>query len=247
MASHHYYDQAEYAVRCGWGEQGLKALAPHSEVVVIVDVLSFSTAVDVAVSRGALVYPFGQSGESAEAFAAERQAELAGFGRRVSLAPASMLLLAPGERIVLPSPNGSTLTTLAGERVVLTGCLRNYRAVAEFVQTAGASVAVIAAGERWWPERNLRPALEDMLGAGAIISELSGPLSPEARAATAVFHQAQSDLHATLLACASGKELVEKGLAESVGMAAELGCSSAVPLLQKGAYVNITRGESLGK
>ncbi len=236
-----------YAVRFGWGEDGVKALSSHSDVVIIVDVLSFSTAVDMAVSRGAVVYPFGGRGEAAEAFAAERQAELAGFGRRYSLAPASMLALAPGNCIVLPSPNGSALTTLAGEGVVLTGCLRNYWAVAQFAQTAGASVTVIAAGERWWPEGSLRPALEDMIGAGAIINEMDGARSPEARAATAVFQQARPNLHATLLACASGKELVEKGLAESVVMAAELGCSSAVPLLQNGAYVNITRGESLGR
>ncbi|MCA9960427.1 MAG: 2-phosphosulfolactate phosphatase [Anaerolineales bacterium] len=233
-----FYDQAEFVVRFGWGERGVLALAAHSDVVVIVDVLSFATAVDVAVGRGAIVFPFGRRDEAAEAFAQEQQAELAGFGRRYSLAPASMLALAPGERIVLPSPNGSTLTTLAGEGVVLTGCLRNYQAVAQFAQTAGVSVAVIAAGERWWPQQDLRPALEDMIGAGAIISALGGSMSPEAQAAAAVFRQAQPDLQATLLACASGKELVEKGLAASVHLAAELGCSTAVPLLQNGAYVN---------
>ncbi len=247
MAAPHYTTQAEYAVRFGWGEQGMKALAPHSDVVIIVDVLSFSTAVDIAVSRGAMVFPFGQRGELAEVFAAAQQAELAGFGRRYSLAPASMLALAPGDRIVLPSPNGSTLTTLAGEGTTLTGCLRNFRAVARFAQMAGATVAVIAAGERWWPESSLRPALEDMLGAGAIISELADSLSPEARAAAAVFYQAQSDLPATLLACASGKELVEKGLAESVELASELGSSTAVPLLQNGAYVNQNNGDTIGK
>lgn len=39
------FDQSEYDVRCEWGEQGLARLAPACVIVIIVDVLSFSTAV----------------------------------------------------------------------------------------------------------------------------------------------------------------------------------------------------------
>lgn len=46
------------AVFCEWGLNGIHALADRVDVFVIVDVLSFSTAVDVVVSRGASVYPF---------------------------------------------------------------------------------------------------------------------------------------------------------------------------------------------
>lgn len=51
-------DQAEFKNRFDWGEAGLRRLAPHSDVVVVVDVLSFATAVDIAVGRGATVYPY---------------------------------------------------------------------------------------------------------------------------------------------------------------------------------------------
>ena len=39
--------QAEFRERFEWGEAGIRRLAPHAEVVVVVDVLSFATAVDV--------------------------------------------------------------------------------------------------------------------------------------------------------------------------------------------------------
>lgn len=51
-------DQAECDIRCEWGQQGVESLAPSSEVVIIVDILSFSTCVDIAVGRGARVFPY---------------------------------------------------------------------------------------------------------------------------------------------------------------------------------------------
>jgi 2-phosphosulfolactate phosphatase len=49
---------ATFEVRCEWGLPGLNCLAPDSGVLVIVDVLSFSTWVDIALGRWAIVYPF---------------------------------------------------------------------------------------------------------------------------------------------------------------------------------------------
>ena len=66
-------------------------------------------------------------------------------------------------------------------------------------------------------------------------------MSPEAQAATAVFAQARPQLLATLRDCASGRELQEKGLSETVALAAALDTSTAVPLLQDDAYVNISQ------
>lgn len=63
------FDQAEFEVRCEWGEKGVAQLAPISDVVVIIDVLSFSTCIDIANSRGAIVFPYQWKDESAQTFA----------------------------------------------------------------------------------------------------------------------------------------------------------------------------------
>ena len=58
-----WFDQQPYQVRCEWGAAGVHTLAPWVDVVVLVDVLSFSTCVDVATSREAVVYPFAWKDE----------------------------------------------------------------------------------------------------------------------------------------------------------------------------------------
>jgi 2-phosphosulfolactate phosphatase len=237
-----YYDQAEFDIRFEWGEQGVAKLAPLSDLVIIVDVLSFTTCVEIAVYNGAIIFPYLGRSDAALEYARNRGAELAAWPRQLSggysLSPASLQHIPPGARLVLPSPNGATLSLLAGQTPVVAGCLRNNRAVAEFASRSGRTITVVAAGERWWEDGRLRPALEDLLGAGAIISHLRGSRSPEAVAAVAVFRHFEPDLVKTLKQCASGKELIEKGFTPDVELAGQVDCSSAVPVLREGAFVN---------
>ena len=79
-----YFNQNRFSVRCEWGVRGITTLGSESDVIIIVDVLSFSTCVDVAVGNGALIYPYPWRDESAQRFAAERQALLAGARQRDS-------------------------------------------------------------------------------------------------------------------------------------------------------------------
>jgi len=232
------FDQAGYSIRCEWGEQGVAVLAPASDVVIIVDVLSFSTAVEIATSRGAVVYPYRWRDHSAYEFAREAAAEVADRCNRngYRLSPASLLSVPAGARLVLPSPNGAALSLATGLTPTIAGCLRNRRAVAESAMRRGDKIAVIPAGERW-EDGALRPCVEDLLGAGAIIRHLQGTLSPEAEAAVAAYEGARSDILGRLRSCGSGEEKVARGEEADVILASELDVSACVPAMLEGAYV----------
>lgn len=227
------YGQSGFDVRLDWGPDGVAALA-ECPVVVVVDVLSFSTSVDIAVSNGARVLPLPWRDERAAAAAREAGAVLAGE-REWTLRPASLTAIPAGVFLALPSPNGATLSTLA-RGAVFAGCLRNAPAVAAAARAAGGPIAVIAGGERWAPGNALRPAVEDLIGAGAIAHHLGGALSPEARAAEAAFLAYVDDLPAVLAACASGRELAGWGHAADVALASAHGVSASAPLLVDGVY-----------
>lgn len=190
-------------------------------------------------TRGVSVFPYRWRDAAAKDFADSVHAFLAD-GRDPagpSLSPLSMDALDAGTSLVLPSPNGSTCAILASEAGahVVAGCLRNAAAVGEWANKAGGPVTIIACGEKW-PDGSLRPSLEDLLGAGAILTAMTGGLSPEARAATAAFRDAAHHLPEVLSRCASGRELSERGWHADVGYAAQLNVGATVPVLTDGAF-----------
>lgn len=231
--------QHAYRVRLDWGPVGAEAIGP-ADIAVVVDVLSFTTTLTVAVERGIEVFPFRWRDERAEAYAREREAVLAvqrqdAVPGRPSLSPASLREADDVRRLVLPSPNGSTISTLLAEggATVVGASLRNRTAVARWLAprcAEGASVAFVASGERW-PDGTLRPAVEDLWGAGAVLDALDpDDLSPEAATARAAFRAA--DLPSALHDCAGGRELTAKGYAEDVVAASGTDSASVVPLLR---------------
>ena len=174
--------QTSYRVRFDWGPTGAQAIAEGADVAVVIDVMSFTTTLCVAVERGMTVLPFRWRDERAAAYAEERSATLAvgrlearalPEGAGVSLSPAAMARVSGVDRIVLPSPNGSSISFGLAESgaTVVGACLRNRRAVADWIAARGGTVAVVAAGERW-PDGSLRPASEDLWGAGAVLALL---------------------------------------------------------------------------
>jgi 2-phosphosulfolactate phosphatase len=205
------FDQSTYQVRLEWGVAGLARLAP-ADIVVVVDVLRFSTTVIDAVAQG-------------------RDFPLDAAARAVSI-------------------NGAAVAEAAarGGPLVLLGALRNASAVAAAVlaeqQRRGVrtSVAIIAAGELTTrgAAAAVRFAVEDQLGAGAIVDALGAlgidHTSPDAAVASEAFRALRRATKHLLTASGSGLELIERGQRDAVVAAAALDAASAVPVLRDGVF-----------
>ncbi|HEX8575594.1 MAG TPA: 2-phosphosulfolactate phosphatase [Flavobacterium sp.] len=234
------YNQQEFDIRLEWGLKGVEELAPISDVIIIVDILSFSTCVDIATRNGAIIYPYRWKDESATEYAKTIGAELADFNRKYtdafSLSPTSLLKISSATKLILPSPNGSTLTLSTGTTPTLCGSLRNAKSVANFAKKYGNKISIIPAGEQW-ADKSLRVAFEDLVGAGAIISYLTGSLSPESKTALTIFENSKTNLTEEIKKCSSGKELIARGFNKDILLACELNISYNVPILIDNAYV----------
>jgi len=243
------YSQPGAGARFDWGPAGAAELARVCAVLVIVDVLSFSTAVDVATGRGMRIHPFPWD-RQAHAYA-ERIGAVVAVGRGQvepgrpwSLSPAALLRAPVTPDLVLPSPNGSAICSVASSTgvEVVAACLRNAPAVARWLRQQGYGepdrpVGVVAAGELW-PDGTLRPCVEDLLGAAAVLDGLSmlgATLSVEA-AVTLAALAALPDVPAAITRCVSGQELIVRGYADDVALAVQLDASSVVPVLSNGAF-----------
>jgi 2-phosphosulfolactate phosphatase len=236
--------QHDYGLRFDWGLSGSTAIGADSGIAVIIDVLSFTTTLSVAADLGVEVLPYRWHDSTAAKYAHDQRAVLA-VGRsaagpgEVSLSPSTIRAAHGLERLVLPSPNGSSIAYSLGAvaGTCIGASLRNARAVAAWIaeRRRETVVSVIAAGERW-PDGSLRPAVEDLWGAGAVLAELvrSRPdlsISPEAEMAVAAWHSVSEQLESGLRHCASGRELIAAGYLSDVLVAAEFDTSRSVPVL----------------
>ncbi|SDP61839.1 2-phosphosulfolactate phosphatase [Actinopolyspora xinjiangensis] len=235
--------QSDHAVRFEWGLEGLRSLGEQCAVLVVVDVLSFATAVDVTTAAGAHVLPLPYRDDRAGDAASAAGAVLAGDrgSGGYSLSPASLANAPTGTLIGLPSPNGATLCSEAAGlgAVVFTGCLRNAAAVAAAAGSAAHNgpVGVIAAGERR-ADGSLRLAAEDLIGAGAIISALPVPVSARSVEAgmAARAYEASDDFAREVRECVSGRELTDQGYQRDVELALAWNASSTAPRLHAGVF-----------
>lgn len=207
----HPFDQSTYQVRFEWGVAGLARLAA-TEVVVVVDVLRFSTTVIRAIENG-------------------EECALDAGAHAISI-------------------NGAAVSEAAARTpaMVLLGGLRNAAAVAAAIHAEQerrgerTSIAVIAGGELTdrGPGQTLRFAVEDQLGAGAVIDALGAlgidHTSPEAAAAGESFRALRRAAAHLLTASGSGRELIERGRRDEVVSAAQVDAASVVPVLREGIF-----------
>ncbi|MFJ2370265.1 2-phosphosulfolactate phosphatase [Microbacterium sp. NPDC087665] len=204
------FDQSTYQVRLDWGLAGLERLA-EADVVVIVDVLHFSSTLADAVAAGDDVDLSEAATWSSD-----------------SVAPAI------------------AVTAAAGGATVLVGSIRNATAVARAVQTiqenrqARTSVALIATGERDG-SNDVRFAVEDQLGAGAIVSALTDlgidHTAPDAAVAAEGFRALRRALGHLVSASGSGRDATD---APSVAAASRLDAVSAVPVLRDRIFTSFS-------
>ena len=239
-------ESERWEVPLAWGPRGFDALAVACDAVIIVDVLSFSTSVDIVLAAGATVFPCGDREEARALAAAVRGVAVVRRGEPgLSLSPASLSAIPPGTRLALAAVNGGAVAAraISGRRdlLVFVACLRNMAAVATAVRALAQRPGLAAAGERR-RDGSIRFAREDWLSVGAGADALQLPLAPRAAAAADSFRKTRGNLEAALLATRSGRELADRGFAHDVRLAAETGVSATVPQLEGKVIVPGPRG-----
>ena len=241
------FNQAPFQCRMDWAERGTIEASNRGDIIIIIDVLSFSSTVTNAVHSGVTIYPFPKVGGIQE-FGKLVGAEVC-LGRKEAREENTPSLSAPsfnesfrGKKFVLSSRNGATCTK-ASKKVpaLLIGCFLNVSAVAKVAnkiqKETGANITVIACGERWSrineEPQELRPSIEDYLCAGAILELLDGTKSPEARVCVSAFQCSKKDLTELLSDSSSGRELKARDFSSDVDFAIQFDKFQEVPILME--------------
>lgn len=127
------------------------------------------------------------------------------------------------ERTVFMSTTNGTRAILAAQNAaqLFVGALVNASAVASVLAEAGLDVTLLCAGT------NGRVAIEDVIGAGAVLAALSRklptvPASDAARVALHLFESAKNDLPRALAEGDGGRNVIAAGLREDIAFAASV-------------------------
>ena len=242
------FDQSPYQCRMDWGIRGVEEASNRGDIIIIVDVLSFSSAVINALHNGVIIYPFPRVGEINE-FAKLVGGEVCILERArarelglPSLSATSFNETHKGQKFILSSINGATCVKAATKSsTIIVGGLLNVFSVAEVANKIqkenNINITVIACGERWNSlnneTRDLRPSIEDYLGAGAILELLNGTKSQEAKVCINAYKSSKQEIEELITDSSSGRELLNMGFPEDVRFSCQLNLFKDVPLLVK--------------
>ncbi|TFD93577.1 2-phosphosulfolactate phosphatase [Jeotgalibacillus sp. R-1-5s-1] len=245
------FDQHGYEIKLEWGRRGAREAAERGDIIIIVDVLSFSSTVTAAMNVQATIFPYPPS-QDGKRYAKEKDAEY--ILGRAEAAKRGLPTLSPvtfgsehaNKRFVLSSLNGAHCTWLAADvPALLIGSLRNAAATAkaanELQMKLRKDITLVPCGEQWnqplQHEDSLRPSIEDYLGAGAILAGLTGRISPEAALCKMAFEHGKSELGELIFECGSGRELRERGFEADVHYCSQLNADNVVPILNKDHFI----------
>ena len=227
---------------------------PGQYVCIVVDVLRASSSLIVLLERGvAEVLPAGGIGEARRLARDWPQHLLCGergglppHGFRYGNSPAEFATLElAGRRVILCTSNGTkALARVAAAPLVLVGALLNASAVGRAAAGAaadqGLGVAVVCSGE----EGGTAFALEDAVGAGAIVDAILSlgreapvrarlELTDAALAALTVYRAHQGQEQAALRASSHARDLEALGMGEDLSFCARRDAFATVPCLHR--------------
>lgn len=124
-----------------------------------------------------------------------------------------------GQTLYMSTTNGTRAIIAArGATLLLAGALVNARAVARALRRENRDVTLLCAGT------DGQLALEDLLGAGAVIDALQDPSldSDLAQVALQLFHASRNRLEQALAGAAGGRNVIRAGLPDDVSFCASL-------------------------
>lgn len=209
--------------------------------VVVFDVLRATTTITAAFAAGVTEVRIFPELDAARTAAGEFSGKRLLCGETACLPPPGFDLgNSPGQFVADHAGATLFMCTTNGTRaiiaaraapVVLTGALANAAAVAERLVREKRSVVLLCAGT------NGKPAMEDVLGAGAVLDELKHRTglsleSDAARIAARLFDGARHDLRSALAESQGGRNVIAAGLEPDIALAARLNAIDAVGVVK---------------
>lgn len=202
----------------------------HNKTIVVFDVLRATTTMTAALAAGVreirIFADIHSAAQAAAHFAAPRI--LAGEvdclpppGFDLGNSPSAFTQELHADRTIFLSTTNGTKAVIAARTAaeILIGALVNASAVARRISQIGRSATLLCAGTRG------QPALEDLLGAGAVIDALTNtgaaiPATDTARIALRLFRASKSSLRETIADATGGQHVLAAGLSADIAFCA---------------------------
>ncbi len=225
----------------------LKANQSDRRVVVVFDVLRATTTIAAALETGVeqiLIFPDVESVRRAKleypgALSCGEQNCYRPEGFDLGNSPGDLGPAQVGKTLLMSTTNGTKAILAAkGAARILTGALVNARAAAKEVRQSSMDVTLLCAGT------NGKLAMEDVIGAGALIGCLGDSVELESDAAIIARELSQSaakDLASVLRLGEGGRNLIRAELEGDIEFAARRDVFTAVGEVEQGEPIRIVR------
>jgi 2-phosphosulfolactate phosphatase len=227
-----------------WGPTGVREAIARNDLVVVVDVLRFSSTVTTAVANGFTIIPLSDP-RKAERLSIDTGMPVSGKTgvARYSLSPLDYVNPKQVEELILVSSNGGAcVEEIPGGGTGFIGCFLNARTLGRVMrgisEREGRNVTVVAAGEV--PEDQadgplaLRFAIEDYLACGLIFFELKLGLTADATLCMRAYESSKMDYLDLIKRSESGRYLITRGHEYDISHCVQRSIYEIVPVISEG-------------